>query len=152
MHIPSLVKIHWYYWSNHLDLESSENMDMSWADNSVKNWRYLPISDSKPGLHNINAHTVWWKSIDIYLSYCLEMKIQMCHGPITLSKIDEICPLSIPNQICTISTYTPSWVQIHWYLLNLWSRNENTDWQTDGWTNWQPMWYHNTPLLSCGGV
>ena len=30
---------------------------MSWADNSVKHWRTLPISNPKPDLHNINAHT-----------------------------------------------------------------------------------------------
>ena len=27
------------------------------ADNSVKNWRNLPIINPKPDLHNINAHT-----------------------------------------------------------------------------------------------
>ena len=32
-------------------------MGISRADNSVKNWRNLPISNSKPDLHNINAHT-----------------------------------------------------------------------------------------------
>ena len=30
---------------------------MSRADNSVKIWRNLPISNHKPDLHNINAHT-----------------------------------------------------------------------------------------------
>ena len=32
-------------------------MGVSKADNSVKNWRNLPISNPKPDLHNINAHT-----------------------------------------------------------------------------------------------
>ena len=32
-------------------------MDLSWADNSVKNWWNLPISNPKPDLHYINAHT-----------------------------------------------------------------------------------------------
>ena len=32
-------------------------MGMSRADNSVKNWQNLPISNPKPDLHNINAHT-----------------------------------------------------------------------------------------------
>ena len=54
MHIPSLVKIHLYL----LKLSSrNENMDLSQADNSVKNWRYLPINNPKPDLHKINAHT-----------------------------------------------------------------------------------------------
>ena len=28
-----------------------------WADNSIKIWRKLPISNPKPDLRNINAHT-----------------------------------------------------------------------------------------------
>ena len=32
-------------------------MGMSRADNSIKIWRNLPISNPKPDLHNINAHT-----------------------------------------------------------------------------------------------
>ena len=32
-------------------------MGVSRADNSVKNWRNLPISNPKPYLQNINAHT-----------------------------------------------------------------------------------------------
>ena len=32
-------------------------MGVSRADNSVNNWRNLPISNPKPDLHNINAHT-----------------------------------------------------------------------------------------------
>ena len=26
------------------------------ADNSIKNWQNLPISNPKPDLHNINSH------------------------------------------------------------------------------------------------
>ena len=32
-------------------------MDVLQADNSVKNWWKLPISNPQPDLHNINAHT-----------------------------------------------------------------------------------------------
>ena len=54
MYTPSLVKIHWHL----LKLSSwNENTDISRADNSVKNWRNLPIKNSKPDLYNINAHT-----------------------------------------------------------------------------------------------
>ena len=61
MHTPSLVKIRWYL----LKLSSgNENTDVSRADNSVKNWRNLPINNPKPDLHNINAHTqfneIYW--------------------------------------------------------------------------------------------
>ena len=113
-------------------------MGVSRADNSVKNWpKNLPISNPKPDLHNINAHTVWWKSIDVYSSYHLETKIWACLGQITPSKIDEICPLAIPNQISTISMPTPSLVKIHWCLLKLssgnekWTNGRTTDGQTD---------------------
>ena len=59
-------------------LFSNENTDVSRADNSIKNWWNLPISNPKPDLHNINAHTKFGKkSIDIYWSYHLETKIQM---------------------------------------------------------------------------
>ena len=54
MHVLSLVKIPWYL----LKLSSgNENMGMSRADNSIKIWGNLPISNPKPDLHNINAHT-----------------------------------------------------------------------------------------------
>ena len=54
MHVPGLVKIPWHL----LKLLSwNENMDMSWADNSIKIWPNLPICNPKPDLHNINAHT-----------------------------------------------------------------------------------------------
>ena len=38
-------------------MSRKENMGVSRADNSVKNWRNLPISNPKPNLHNINAQT-----------------------------------------------------------------------------------------------
>ena len=54
MHIASLVKIPCYL----LKLSSgNENKGVSRADNSVKIRRNLPISNPKPDLHNINAHT-----------------------------------------------------------------------------------------------
>ena len=54
MHIASLVKIPCYL----LKLSSgNKNIGVSQADNSVKIWRNLPISNPKPDLHNINAHT-----------------------------------------------------------------------------------------------
>ena len=46
------LKIPWYL----LKL-SYENENMSQADDSVKIWWNLPISNPKPDLHNINAHT-----------------------------------------------------------------------------------------------
>ena len=116
-------------------LFGNENMGMSWADNSIKNWGNLPISNPKPDLHNINAHSKFGENPLIFTRYRLEMKIQACHGQITPSKIDEICPLAITNQISIISMRKPNLAKIHWYLLKLLSRNKNTaGWTTDGWT------------------
>ena len=54
MHIANLVKIPCYL----LKLSSgNQNMGVSWADNSIKIWRNLPISNPKTDFHNINAHT-----------------------------------------------------------------------------------------------
>ena len=50
---------------------------MWWADNCVKHWRNLPISNPKPDILNINACTMGGlklKSLDIYTSYCPEKK------------------------------------------------------------------------------
>ena len=51
-------------------------------------------------------------------------------GQITPSKIDEICPLAIPNQISTISMRIPSLVKIHSCLLII----RKTKKRKDGWT------------------
>ena len=52
MHIASLVKIPYL-----LKLSSrNKNMGVSRADNSVKIWRNLPISNPKPDL-NVNAYS-----------------------------------------------------------------------------------------------
>ena len=54
MHIASLVKIPCYL----INLSSgNENMGVSRADNSIKIWRNLPISNPKPDLLNINAYS-----------------------------------------------------------------------------------------------
>ena len=66
-----------------------------------------------------------------------------CRGKITMSNIDEICPLAIPNQISTISMHIPSLVKIHWCLLKLSSGNGKridgckTDGRTDRHTDVQ---------------
>ena len=54
MHTASLIKRLYYL----LKLSSgNENMGVSRADISVKNWRNLPISNSKTDLLNVNAYS-----------------------------------------------------------------------------------------------
>ena len=54
MHVPSLVKIPWQYSSYHPE---NKNMGVSRAENSVKQWQNLPISNPKPDLLHINPST-----------------------------------------------------------------------------------------------
>ena len=71
MHIPSLVKIHW----NLLKLLSgNENMDEWQAKNLCQKLKNLPISDPKPYLHNISAHTKYGQNPLMCMCYHLEMK------------------------------------------------------------------------------
>ena len=93
MHISGLVKIHWQL----LKLSSrKKNSDMLRADNAVKNWWNLPISNLKPGLHNINAHTKFGEN-PLITRYRLETKIRMCSRLITLSTNWRNWPINNPK-------------------------------------------------------
>ena len=147
MHIRRLVKIHW----DLLKFSSrNENTDVSRADNSA-------ISNQQSQIRSPQyqcTHEVLWKSTDIYWSYRPEIKILTYRWQITLANNDEICPLTIPNQISRISPHTPNLVKIHWHLQKLSSLNETTYGRrkTDVRTHGQPTWHHNTPSLLCGGL
>ena len=72
------------------------------------------------------------------------MKIKIYRWQISLSKIDKICPLTIPNQISTISMHTPSLVKsIDIYsnyrpATKIWMDGRLTGrWQMDGHTDSQ---------------
>ena len=87
MHIPSLVKIHWYL----LKLSSrNEKSDMSQADKSVKTWQNLPISNFKPDLHNINWYIKFGENPLINTCYRPETKIR------TDGTTDDQCETIIP--------------------------------------------------------
>ena len=55
-------------------------MGMSRADNSVKIWRNLPISNPKPDLHNIIAHTKFGKNPLTFTRYHPETKNRRTDG------------------------------------------------------------------------
>ena len=61
----------------------NENMDVSWTDNSVKIWQILPISNPKPDLHNINAHTKFGK-----IHWCL-LKLSSGNENMDVSQADN---------------------------------------------------------------
>ena len=74
------------------------------------------------------------------------MKIQICGGQKTLSKIDKIGLPAIPNKISMISMHIPSLGKIHWHLHKLSSGNEKKRLAQA-----PPTWNHKTLPLSCGG-
>ena len=55
-------------------------MGVSWADNSVKIGRNLPISNPKPDLHNINAHTKFDENPLLFSRYHPEKKYGRVSG------------------------------------------------------------------------
>ena len=127
MHIASLMKILVIYSSNSPETKIWTCLGQV---NSVKIRRNLPISNPKPDLLNVNAYSKFGENPLLFTrSYSPEMKIWACLGQITPSKIEEICPLAIPNQISTTSLHVPSLVKIHWCLLKFSSGNEK---RTDG--------------------
>ena len=80
MHIASLVKIPCYL----LKLSSgNENMGVSRADNSVKIWQNLPISNPKPDRLNVNAYSKFGENPLLFTQVSPEMKIWVCLGQIT---------------------------------------------------------------------
>ena len=108
-------------------------MGMSRADNSVKNWGNLPISNPKPDLHNINAHTKFGENPLMFTQVIiLKRKTDVWR---TDRWTDSRKTNAIQNQI-TISMHIPSLVKIHWCLLKLSSWNKKwTDGQMDGLTD-----------------
>ena len=118
------------------------NPPLSRADNSVKHWQNLPISNPKPDRLHINARTMFGLNPLAFTQVIVrKTKIWACFGQITPSKFDEICPLAIPNQISTIPIHIPSLVNIHWCLLKLSSGNQNMDvsWADNSVKIWQNL-------------
>ena len=44
------------------------------ADNSVKHWWNLPISNPKPDLHNINAHTKFGENPLMFIQVIIQKR------------------------------------------------------------------------------
>ena len=126
--VPSLVKIPWYL----LLSSGNENMGI------VSGRHNLPISNPKPDLHNINAHTKFGENPLMFTQVIIRTwKLGVSQENNSL-KFDEICPLALPNQISTILMHIPSLVKIHWQLLKLssemkytWTDVQLTDRRTD---------------------
>ena len=71
MHEPSLVKTPWHL----LKLSSgNENMGVARADNSVQIWRNLPISNPKPDLYHINAHTKFGENPSMFIQVIIRKR------------------------------------------------------------------------------
>ena len=102
-------------------------MDALQADNCQK-WTNSAQNQSQcRSLQYQCAYQIWWKSIKVYSSNCIESKMHMYCGHIILSEINSLQSLAIPMQIFTMSVHIPSLVKSHGYLLKLSSRIDNTD-------------------------
>ena len=151
MRIPSLVKIYWCL----LKLSSgNENTGVSLADNSVKIWRNLPISNSKPDLLNA-MHIASLVKIPCYL-----LKLWSGNENMGVSRADysvkkwRNLPISIPKpDLYNINARTKFGENpLMFTCYHPETKNGRTDGRTtDGRTHGRPTWNHNTPLL-CGGV
>ena len=64
-------------------------MGVSRADNSIKIWRNLPISNPKPDLHNINAHTKFGENPLMFTRYHPETKNGWTDGRMTDGRTDR---------------------------------------------------------------
>ena len=147
MHVPSLVKIPWHL----LKLSSGKQ---KYGRVSGKIWRNLPISNPKPDLYNINAHTKFGENPLMFTQVIIrKLKYGRGSGRYNSVKIWWNLPISNPKpDLHNINAHT-KFGEIHWCLLKLSSGNETrTDGRTDGQTHGHPTWNHNTPPLSCGGV
>ena len=95
-------------------------MGMSRADNSVKIWRNLPISNPKPDHLNVNAYSKLDENPLLFTQVIIQKrKYGHVSGSLLRKKFDEICPLAIPNQISLMSMIIASLVKIPCYLLKL---------------------------------
>ena len=111
MHIPSLVKIHWCLLK---ESSGNENMGVSRADNSIKNWWNLPISNPKPDLHNINAHTKFGESPLMFIQVIIQKRKtdgrtvkgqtdRRTHGwPTWNHNTLHYCVAGYKNEFCTV--------------------------------------------------
>ena len=90
-----VVKIHW-----HLLLSfGNENMDVWRADNSVKIWWNLPLSNPKPDLHNINAHTKFGENPLLFTKVIIRKRYSR-QMDVWHRQIDVQHETIIPHHIC----------------------------------------------------
>ena len=146
MHVPSLVKIRWHL----LKLSSRNgNMGLSRADNSIKIWRNLPISNPKPDLHKISMHIrslvkIHWS----LLKLSSRNKNMGVSRAVNSVKIWRKLPISNPKLDLHNMNARTKFGENPLSFTQVIIRKRNTDGQTHG----HQAWNHNTTPLSCGGV
>ena len=75
---------------------------------TVKNRQNLQINNPKADVHKINAHSKFGENPLLFNQAIVRKRKKKLtfRGQITQTKIDEICPLAIQNQISTILIYS----------------------------------------------
>ena len=139
MHIPSLVKMHWHF----LKLSSgNENNDVLWADNSVKSWWNLPISNPKPDLYNIDAHTKFGENSLLFTQIIIQKQKIICDmGRFLCQKFTKFTHQLSEPDFHNINALTKFWwksIDIHSIYhpeTKIWAAVQQMDRQTDGQTD-----------------
>ena len=146
MHIPSLVKTPWQLLKL---LSRNENMGVSWADNSVKIWQNLSISNPKPDLYNINAHTKFGENPLTFTQFFIrKRKLGVSQADNSL-KIWRNLPISNPKtDLHNINAHTKFGENpLMFTQVIIWT--QNTDGQTyGGWADRHTDIQHETILPS----
>ena len=168
IYIESLVKIPCYLLKL---LSRNENMGVSRADNWVKNWGNLPISNPKPDLLNVNAYIASLVKIPCYLlklSSWNEKNMGVSREDNSV-KIWRNLPISNPKpDIHNTNAHTKFGENpLMFTQVIIWKQKTDTrtdgqmdgrlmagqpDVRTKGQTHGHPTWNHNNPPLLCGGV
>ena len=93
---------------------------MRWSDKYVKNWQNLTISNPKPDLYNVNAHTKFGEDSFYIQSYQLEKKKYGCSENKAGNTVKNWWNLPNSNPKTDLDNnhvHTLSLVKIRWHLL-----------------------------------
>ena len=143
IHIPSLVKIHWYL---HKLSSGNENMGVSWGDNSVKIWRNLPISNPIADHHNIDPHTRFGENPLIFTQVIRKRKNGVSWGDNSVKNWRNL-PISNPIPLIPDNNMYAKFEEIPWKIPQV------IDWKWCGCLgeikNWQNSPINNSiPLIA----
>ena len=131
----------------------NENTDVTQADNSVKKLTKFAFLQSQSRIYNMNAHTKFGEHPLTFTKVIIrKWKYGSVAGRQLCQKWQNL-PINEPKQYqCTHRVWWKSIYKYSGIVRKLRMDGRMYVRQTDGQTHGQPMWYHNTPPLSCSGI